>query len=143
MNSSRNPSETRVIAGRRDAPSDHLGLQCVYPPAEPGALGDEPLKAAEGRCRGPNFKPSIPHTIAPIMLTPNSTTALALEILDIARCAPYIHPAGSSTARRIFPSRHALSCACRLARKGFADGLPEMSNCCCHPGRAGGSPLVG
>ena len=28
-------------------------LTGVHPPAKPGALGDEPLKAAEGRCRGP------------------------------------------------------------------------------------------
>jgi hypothetical protein len=23
----------------------------------------------------------------------------------------------------------------------FLDGLPEMSNCYCHPGKAGGSPF--
>jgi hypothetical protein len=31
-------------------------------------------------------------------------------------------------------------CAWRLTSWSFLDGLPEMSNCYCHPGKAGGTP---
>jgi hypothetical protein len=31
-------------------------------------------------------------------------------------------------------------CAWRLTSWSFLDGLPKMSNCYCHPGKAGGTP---
>src|SRR6266567_3548621 len=33
-----------------------------------------------------------------------------------------------------------LKCAWRLTSRSFLDGLPQMSNCYCLPGRAGGTP---
>src|SRR5512135_2314490 len=38
--------------------------------------------------------------------------------------------------------RSSLSCAWRLTKGSVRGGLPEMSNCYCHPGRAGGLPVL-
>ncbi|MFB1490690.1 MULTISPECIES: glycosyltransferase, partial [unclassified Thiocapsa] len=34
------------------------------------------------------------------------------------------------------------ACAWRLTLRSVPDGLPEMSNCYCHPGKAGGLPVL-
>ena len=58
---------------------------------------------------------------------------------DVVTCTP----TSCDLDSRSRPSRFLLSCAWRLTIQSFRDGLPQMSNFCCHPGRAGGPPLVG
>jgi hypothetical protein len=88
-----------------------------YPPAEPEALGFEPLKAAGAFVTHANF------------------------LLGLARtndCAQHSHL--SAANRAIFIA--SIICVTVQHSKTENRGiLPEMSNCYCHPGKAGGSPF--
>ena len=133
-----------ACAKKRDhrPPLIHHGLPpSKYPPAEPGALDCEPLKAARtGRCRGPK----ILSLRSPASLIEDRTNSQSPQRSCHLRHFPTLttHCGHSGFTLPLRPSRNSLSCAWRLTIGSFVDGLPEMSNCYCHPGRAGGSPLL-
>jgi hypothetical protein len=112
-----------------------------YPPAEPGALGCEPLKAAEGPLRGPALRAN---TIA-CHLTDSSH-----PFLSVRTSSSPLTPLQPSGASQSASGQHGGSPApilqplLRNGPSAIATGaiLPKMSNFCCLPGRAGGPPLV-
>src|SRR5271157_1969734 len=97
-----------------------------YPPAKPGALGFEPLKAA---CR--------PLTLAPV---PHSETHATKEYLTLK--VPVRRNALSPTPieRRGQGCRVSFFLPSKSSRVHRL--LSEMSNCYCHPGKAGGTPKI-
>src|SRR5271157_77846 len=101
-------------------------LASKYPPAKPGALGFEPLKAA---CR--------PLTLAPV---PHSETHATKEYLTLK--VPVRRNALSPTPieRRGQGCRVSFFLPSKSSRVHRL--LSEMSNCYCHPGKAGGTPKI-
>ena len=112
-----------------------MGARSKYPPAKPGALGIAPLKAAS--IDHAHYTHSLTNGLGPI-----SSRAFARARMDryttFAPCN--LSGLGCRVVHRKIPSR---------VRGGSTSGasidgrLPEMSNFCCLPGRAGGPPLVG
>jgi hypothetical protein len=99
-----------------------------YPPAEPGALRFEPLKAAIAASR-----------VTLVVLTHRKCTASKTACLSPS-------PHETSIARLAFRVRGSAPSRLASNRVGHqspqASPLLEMSNCYCHPGRAGGTPIA-
>ena len=105
-------------------------LPSKYPPAKPEALFVEPLKAAEG----PLPRPMVSESSYVDVMMPNSCAGPAT---CLGRANTVRHSGGDF-----------LLAVCLLFsvdehlpyRYGFS--LLDTSNFCCHPGRAGGTPLL-
>ena len=125
--------------------SNLLGTR-KYPPAKPGALEGEPLKAALGPLTRPqNFRGMFMHHHMKIEYpTPShltfAYTCFAHRIRSVASW--YAHSRNEFFSGSIFyPAFASTIVGSRLLP--LPRRLPEMSNFYCLPGRAGGPPLVG
>src|SRR5271166_3127562 len=97
-----------------------------YPPAKPGALGFEPLKAA---CR--------PLTLAPV---PHSETHATKEYLTRQGPRKAQRPFSHANRKKRTGCRVSFFLPSKSSRVHRL--LSEMSNCYCHPGKAGGTPKI-
>src|SRR5215207_9000068 len=109
-----------------------------YPPAEPGALGIEPLKAAEfgaaGAARDGGLADSAVRSFHLATRPYALPVGTGMKPTDFALMVhPYnaLWPIDEASSRVLGGSRLDASSVGRLQ---------ETSNCYCHPGRAGGSP---
>jgi hypothetical protein len=113
----------------------HLGK---YPPAKPGALGVGPLKAAIGVANATLHPALLLHRQSAKHLTkmlPQLAVQRLPAVLGNENHMVFAVPVHRETLLRVRGGPRAES---------FDDGrLPEMSNFCCLPGKAGGPPMMG
>ena len=104
-----------------------------YPPAEPGALRFEPLKAAVAASHV---------TLIRLIASPTAleTTGLGPPSRALTNRTSFSPCFRVRSLRPIFLSKLASALAAHDPAK--AGLLLEMSNCYCHPGRAGGTPIT-
>jgi hypothetical protein len=112
-----------------------------YPPAEPGALGLEPLKAACPRRPAPlSFSHSAEYLTSILEQSPVNSLARYVMHCFLASAIWFILKLLSSsiggTPFRVLWRLAVLSLMDRGRRP------PDMSNFCCLPGRAGGTPRL-
>src|SRR6516225_5305618 len=97
-----------------------------YPPAEPEALGNEPLRAAL-------------KTVS--ANSPRARNALTKRTVSSPQTKNARRFAPSYPHRQVRGSFVGFPLGCLAVHEGKSlDGLPETSNFYCHPGKAGGSP---
>ena len=103
-----------------------------YPPAEPGALRFEPLKAAVAASHV---------TLIRLIAIPEHWKQPVLAPLTRTHEPHNIRPVFRVRSLRPIPLSK-LASAFAAHDPAQADLLLEMSNCYCHPGRAGGTPIT-
>ena len=126
-----------IERGERKRTADDVPKASKYPPAEPGALVLEPLEAAYP-CR--TSQASLPLLESPRLV--NCETAAAWATYSFLLCPHLVWLNLSRPSITELPlhelggSRFGISLMERRCRP------PDMSNFCCLPGRAGGTPML-
>jgi hypothetical protein len=126
---------------RQDDVARSIARQSVtskYPPAEPGALVLEPLKAAYPCCFNSACPPPPRNASTSFVETIRLTSLLGRQRLhniyhDLVRRL------SNHSSRRFSPYAWAARQAAAMER---GRRPPDMSNFCCLPGRAGGTPML-